>query len=254
VRGRTATDIAGEFGCSASTIYRYLQRCGFSRRRRKASWAEPLRNVIIDTYARGESSLTEVANRVPVTTSTVRAILIHAGSELRPLGHNIKTTRRRWASVLTAAYLTKMYRDMGLTAHEIGALVGADTSTVLRYVRLAGLDVRPSCVRGSFPDLNDEAWLNERWLQGLPARTIAAELGCDTGTVLRWVRKHGLHRNPLRNSTVHDEHIIQRYTQDGATLATIATELGLSRQTVARRLRGLGHEVRRVGPQSDRSL
>lgn len=248
---RSAPDIAHELGCSPSTVYFYLKAFEITRRKGSSKVDDaPLVAHLRSTYEQG-ASLVEAASDVPVTVRTVRRRLDESGVQIAPPGRIRTQQKRSWGDVLTPIYLREMYEDKGLTAEEISALTGAHPDTVMTYVRRAGIPSRPRHARTAYPLLTDSNWLEERWYGGVTAREIAQELGCSIGTVLAHVRQARLSRPPLRGGSDRDIEMVARYLA-GETLTSIGEDVGMSRQSVARRLRRLGCEIRRVGPQAVR--
>jgi DNA-binding transcriptional regulator LsrR (DeoR family) len=109
--------------------------------------------------------------------------------------------------------------------------------------------------RVAYDRLRDPDWLRERyWTDQMTLAEIGDELGVSHGTVRTWMDEHGIERRE-RGGRVADERLRdpdwlrERYHADGQTLAQIGDELGVSNQTVRRRMDEHGIERRQPGAQ-----
>lgn len=101
-----------------------------------------------------------------------------------------------------------------------------------------------------FPQLHDPAWLYHRYIeQGCSSAVIAAEVGCNSNSVLRALRTVGV---PTRSGHVrrrfpalYDEHRVRRrYARKFATTRDIAAKLGCSKTSAEKALQRFGIPVR----------
>ena len=157
-------------------------------------------------------------------------------------------------------WLREQYWDEYKTTDEIGQECGVSPSTVRRWMIKHDIDRRdPSEARtqGDVDKLRDEGWLREQYCS---KHRTAAEIGdeCDlhSGTVLKWLDKHGIERRNLSESrTMGDIEKLQdekwlreRYNEVGSTVE-IAAECGVSQSSVVNYLERHGIEAE-YGPES----
>jgi transposase len=167
--------------------------------------------VFAEMYATGLSCRT-IGAKFGVDARLVRSRLRKAGVSLRPT--RIYSTAKTSQTVIEDA--AAMYRS-GMSAEAIGAKTGVSVSVVIKRLRRAGVELRS---RGSGPHARlDSAVLHE---------TVAAY---EAGASLRAMLDPAL----LAQMTAEYE--------KGTTLRAIGSKFGISRFTVAMRLRIAGVQV-----------
>ncbi len=184
------------YGVSKSTVHRWIHAAGFQTRspavvnpvapRRRGGLPAKSQDAV-RLYLSGVSSV-EVGAAFGVTPPTVLAWV-------RRLGH----TPRACGPVPTppsAARLDAVAMCLsGSPARQVATATGVAPSTVLNWVRLAGVEVRPrghaQVRRSPHPDAVRRAAV-AAYRGGEAAKTIAARFGVSANTILNWVRTAGV--------------------------------------------------------------
>jgi hypothetical protein len=142
-------------------------------------------------------SVKAIAEEVGVSPHTVRYRLLRNGIPLRQRG---PTDHHVYAQLKDADWLRHQYVDLGRSTEDLAAELGCVRETVRYHLRKYGIPQRASWPgktsnASKFPQLHDEAWLRERYVdQQLSAEAIAAEVGCSAPTVLYHLREFNIPR------------------------------------------------------------
>jgi predicted HTH domain antitoxin len=144
--GLSTYRIAELTGIDRQRVTRQLRRAGVALRPRGAGRLRPLRRrdppglaeLIIDLYREGRVSSRQIAAVTGLPERTVRDRLRRYGVPARTRGRWNREDRR----AIPAATLRSLYEQLGLTAAEVGATVGACSNIVLRSAHDLGMPVR----------------------------------------------------------------------------------------------------------------
>jgi len=144
--GLSTYRIAQLTGNDRQRVTRQLQHAGVVLRPRGAGRLRPLRRqdspglaeLVIDLYRAGKLSSRQIAVITGLPERTVRDRLRRYGVPARTRGRWNREDRR----AIPAAALRSLYEQLGLTAAEVGALVGASSNIVLRSAHDLGMPVR----------------------------------------------------------------------------------------------------------------
>jgi DNA-binding CsgD family transcriptional regulator len=150
------------------------------------------KGLLQDLYWGQRLSLTEIGAKLGVHFTTVQRRMIEYGIPRRNLGPRRGHGERpkRAADVLTPGFLTATYERKGMTTSQIADETGFNRSTVLNYVRQAGIPIRPVGLTKRYEiNKHDLAKLRR---QGWSPREIAEHYGCSVTTVERAARRYGL--------------------------------------------------------------
>lgn len=80
----------------------------------------------------------------------------------------------------------------GMTARQIGAVVGIPSKTVGRYLKKAGVQLR-NPGHPLIEQLANREWLETEYVEKRKSTpTIAAEIGCSNRSVALWLERHGI--------------------------------------------------------------
>lgn len=154
-----------------------------------------------------------------------------------------------------AAWLNEQYHVHNRTAEEMAAEIGCAIATVTDALRRLSIPVRTpeetrrlrgqiSGSRTEYPQLYDEAWLRDRYIdKDMTVAEIAVELGCSTGVVWKAVDRSKLpkrkerRKNRLRSDAIpqlHDREWLHReFILKNRTTKDIAAELNCKMSSVA---------------------
>jgi transposase len=133
-----AVEIGERFGVSGRTVHGWLRRLGIAprlqserrRRHRPPTPAELRRRYVADGLSTGQ-----LARRYGVSATTVARWLEDAGISRRPPGRRSRAPARE--------ELCRLYQAEGLSTAQIGARYGVGQQTAYRWVRAAGIPLRP---------------------------------------------------------------------------------------------------------------
>jgi predicted transcriptional regulator len=200
---------------------------------------EYLRQEYVD---RGRSAK-EIAAEVGVSEQSVLRYLHR---------HDIAARRgggAELAAVLTPELLQREYVDRGRSAKEIAAEVGVSEQSVLRYLHRHGFELR-SARRVSLGDVLTAEYLQREHVEGgRSVADLAREHGVSEQAVRNWINKRGLQGAVAGTRPVGDRltqaYLQREYELKGRSIAAIATEVGVSEQSVLRYLHKHGITVRR---------
>jgi transposase-like protein len=233
--GESVNAIAADLGVTDRTVRNWLHAAGLplastrSRQRRRSLLADPswLRRQHIDEGL----SAWAIGKELQVPTVEVRATLEGFGIERPPVNPH-----------LTADALRTAFAD-GATGKSIARTAGVDPSTVRAALRRHGIE-NPHAEHYRRPaELDDVEWVRARYFgDRMSIRAIADELGVESNTVARALKRHGVprRRQADRPGGIDAEWLRKRYVDDGLTMAQIARDAGVSHTTVRRAMTHYG--------------
>lgn len=146
-RGLSTYRIGELAGLGRQRVTRALHRAGVPLRPRGAGRLRPVRRLddppglpqlMAELYEAGRLSSRQVAAITGLPERTVRDRLRRYGIQARSRGRWNREDRR----TLPAETLRTLYEQQGMTAGEVGELVGASRNTVLRSAHALGVPVR----------------------------------------------------------------------------------------------------------------
>ena len=145
-RGLSTYRIAGLSGLDRQRVTRTLRDAGVSVRSRGAGRLRPVRRddppglpqLLAELYEAGRLSSRQIAAVTGLPERTVRDRLRRYGVRTRSRGRWNREDRR----MVATETLRDLYERMGLTAAEVGGLVGTSGHTVLRSAHALGVPVR----------------------------------------------------------------------------------------------------------------
>jgi hypothetical protein len=161
------------------------RRTGLAMRLDDPQW---LRRRYVDEGA----SMAQMARECSTYAEAVRAALVEAGIDIRPVG------RWRHSQLDDRAFMRLVYLDRGMSIAAIAEELRVDDRRVRRALDAAGIPTRPPDPRQppvSAPELRDELWLRRAYVkEGRTLRSIGTELGCSTKPVWVALRRFGIRR------------------------------------------------------------
>jgi hypothetical protein len=146
-RGLSTYRIAELTGLDRQRVTRALHHADVPLRARGAGRLRPVRRLadppglqqlITELYEAGRLSSRQIAAITGLPERTVRDRLRRYGIQARSRGRWNREDRRTFP----AETLRALYEQLGMTAYEVGKLVGASRSTVLRSAHALGVPVR----------------------------------------------------------------------------------------------------------------
>jgi transposase-like protein len=153
-------------------------------------------------------------------------------------------------------WLDRRYTREGASIADLAEDLGCARETVRKALIRHGIPRRLRAGPIRFPQLADRDWLARRYLDDRDGvNRIAAEVGCTPPTVHRALQRHdiplrssgGLLADPDDAARLDDPNWLQaRYHNDRMSLSEIADSLGVSRETVTRRMAAYGIAVTAV--------
>ena len=161
--------------------------------------ARHLDELMADLYLRLRLSTTQIAGLVGIPANAVRYRLLARGVPMRTRGGNNREDR----IVIHQAELAELYLQAGLSADEVGQMLGVSRRVVLRSAHDAGLPVR---VGGAPPGHGPS---EIELIQALYADSMVSEV----------LTRHGMPRVPLPGP------IWRRFPEPQRLTAELATEL-----------------------------
>jgi hypothetical protein len=161
--------------------------------------ARHLDDLMTDMYLRLRLSTTQIAGRVGIPAPAVRYRLLARGVPMRTRGGNSREDR----IAVPQDELAHLYVQAGLSADEVGQMLGVSRRVVLRSAHDAGLPVRV----GGAPPQHGPSEIE--LIQALHADTIVSEV----------LTRHGVPQVPLPGP------IWQRFPAPHNLTAELATEL-----------------------------
>lgn len=150
---------------------------------------------------------------------------------------------RRYATLLDAAYLTRRYIVDGASVVEIAAETGASAHAVYGALRRQRIPLRgvsrPRNV--NYASILTADYLTAAYVERQQSmEDIAAAVGCQPATVMRWLRRHGIATRPPR--AIEPRVYTDLTVADDTTPAAAAAAVGAARSTA-------GLAYRRAGAQ-----
>jgi transposase len=131
-------EIADRFGVSSRTVRAWLRRSGIPLRPQPERRGRPLPPTAAELrrrYVADGLTITQLAARYGVGTSTVTQWLQNAGIPRRLPGRPSQAPSRE--------ELVRLYVAEGLSTTQIGQRYGVSQQTALRWLRAAGVALRP---------------------------------------------------------------------------------------------------------------
>lgn len=133
--------------------------------------------------------------------------------------------------------LKNWYKTHGLSINQISEIVGCVPGAVLNALDRYGIEKRPRGGTTDYPNLADERWLREEYLEkGRSAPEIAEDLGAHTDTVRHWTDKYGLKTGVetwKRYGALHNpEKLRELYIESGLGIEQVAGRVGCSPSAV----------------------
>ena len=128
--------------------------------------------------------------------------------------------------------------------------MGCSAKSILRYLELFGIPVRPRGTRRTrFPALRSASFLRTAHVvEGRTPSEIALGLGCSRTAVVDALRAAGVKRPAVDgDGAAAGDFLLRAYVVEGRSTMDIAAELGCGATTVARQLRRHGVTLRPRG-------
>lgn len=178
----------------------------------------------------------EIAEKYGASGTTVSARLRTMGTEMRK-GYE---TNKQVTDALVSAFLQEY--EQGLSSVETGDKHGFSSTTVLKYLKEAGVDTGPLIKE------QDKSCISDRYQNGESPQTIAADYGITDQYVRMILKDRGIAiREPERGLVFSNDEIqewVNRYNS-GESLASIAFSVGVkSPDTIRKRLVDAGVSIR----------
>ena len=150
--------------------------------------------------------------------------------------------------------LRHLYLDRGLTPEEIAGQYGCSAGTVRYHLKRYGIPLRsPADVAQARAIHIPKATLEELYVrQGLSGRDVARRLGCDKSVVYRELARHGIPQHSRETMSrilrakvalrdgIAEETLRRLYEEEQLSVNQVAERLGVSPNTVIRRMDELG--------------
>lgn len=150
---------------------------------------------------------------------------------------------RRYATLLNAEYLTRRYASDGASVVEIAAETGTSANAVYGALRRQRIPLRgvSRASNVSYASVLTADYLAAVYVErGDSMEDIAAAIGCQPATVMRWLRRHGITTRPAR--AIEPRVYTDLTVAGGSTPAAAAAAVGAARSTA-------GLAYRRAGVQ-----
>ena len=140
----------------------------------------------------------------------------------------------------------RLYKS-GLSCERVSEATGVPAGTVHMWAEKRGINRSYSQAQkqNSIHNRSDRICCLRMYEAGLPMRQVADETGVPFGTVRRWIQQAGIVRSrseaqKARRDREYDQQKLVRIAYmrlEGATMAEIADEIDVSRNSVSRRLK-----------------
>lgn len=176
--GESAPKIASDLGISTSSIYRELKLRGVRRRTSGGGRKAPLDLGLIRSLYEGGETVSALARRFSVGFGAMHRRLVESGVAMRPKNWD------RYTSL--ADEIVCRYLDDGLSSAVIASTMKIHPATVLRYLRMRGVEIRPDCAISVFQHKSPCA--GDVLLKGTWERAYARVLDVwySAGLILGW--------------------------------------------------------------------
>jgi transposase len=231
-QGLSQEELASEFDCSATTVYRWLSKFEIEKRREEHPWRDE--QALRELYVDDGLTTYEIADEFNCAHSTIVRWTNRHGIE-RDKGE------RPWRDKDT---LYELYVEKDLTQAEIGEKLNVNRSTIREWLH-----------RHDIPVDNPGGWESGPWRdkdvlkrlyveQEKSVTEIADELGCSHATITKWLAKNGIRtRTPdhvsnqfFEEDSIEEETppeknpalLRQLYLGDDMSAPQIARKLGVS--------------------------
>jgi transposase len=249
--------IAARCRVSKVTVHRWVTEARIPMRgpSKKGGLPAPSAARLRKMYVTDGRAIGDIATTAGVSARTARRWLVEAGIDIRPPspqpGHG--GLARPLAAQLHRWYVTQL-----MTTDEIASRCGvASTSTIVRWLREAGVPLRPpgrSVQARGLRTPTAEELRRLVWQEHRPYREIALMYGCDPSAVAHWLNESGIPRpttwETIRAGTKPDmptpEVLRARYAT-GESLRAIADDYTVSWQTIRELATASGVELRPTG-------
>jgi len=215
-------------------------------------WQDP--DWLYEQYHEKGRSMNEIADIAEVVQNTVKhwmdkhEIPRRSISEANAKGNIAKLHDKDW--------LKREYVEKGRSGCEIAEELGIDNNPVYKWLDKHGLESRTRSEARSDGDvvkLHDERWLRREYVE--KERTgpdIAEECGVYPDTVYAWLERHDIQIREMGHSRSDgdwkrlqdDEWLRTQYEEQNRSTRDIGSELDLGSNTVLRRLREIGCDIR----------
>jgi len=246
---RPQHDIAEECDCHQNTIRRWLEKHDIKTRSRGHHQITDSRLTnegwLREQYVENQRSRGDIAGVCGCSEAAIKYWLEKHGIECRDdrkQAADDRLTDREW--------LYKKYVKDKNSTIEISNVLECDDSTVVRWLKIHGIDIRS---RGKVvPDrrLENEKWVYEQYVRRKKSTIeISRICGCAASTAARWVERHGIelrgHAGALPDDRLNDpEWLVDQYKKKERTSSEIAKTLDCHRDTVCKYLKEHGIELR----------
>jgi uncharacterized protein YjcR len=261
---RSTVDIAEDCGCHNRTVGRWLKKYGIETRGPSGSLEKRLADDRLtdsewlrDQYVTQRRSMAEISELCDCSPATVENWLEKHGIETRgPQG----CLEKRIADqrLIDGDWLREQYVENRKTADQIAQLCGCSNSTVLRWLRKHGIEVRDRvATQKADPRLADEQWLRRQYVDiSNTSYEIAEICGCSSHPVLKWLDRHGIERRgpdaQLDDERLKDsEWLREQYVKKGLSTSDIANKADCCKTTVRNWLDRHGIETRDSNPSGE---
>lgn len=230
----SASEIAEEFGCSESTIHRWLRTFGIEANEEKP-WTDE--GLLRELYVEEDLTSEEIAEQVGCGHTTVLRWL-----KKYDVGQNDKQPLWQYKGILRT-----LYKENDWTIKEIGDELGAHKGTIRSWLRRHNIET-PGRGGGKY---QDPTVLRRMYKEKeMSVTDIADELECSHGTISYWLARHDIptrtrddvtHRfedveieeePPYENKQVLE----QLFMEEEMSAIEISRELGFSEGVIRDRL------------------
>ena len=237
----SAESIARRYGVTPRTVLLFLHKQGVQVRYPGLGTFQAAVDVeaVCAAYRAGAST-DQLAQRFGRSQTAVLKLLRSAGEPLRPPGSG--RPRPTFEHVLTREFLQEHYLERRMRLTAVAAEVGCSTTTVAAWLHKHGIVPRPA--KTTPPSaLTEAASLRALLAEHGTIRGVAEHLGCSQANVRAWMARHRL--RPTDKPSIDPAHARRLYDA-GYSCKQIGQLLGVSRDTVRRRLRAQGVTLRRM--------
>ncbi|MEV4511611.1 hypothetical protein AB0K00_21870 [Dactylosporangium sp. NPDC049525] len=239
------------------TVHRWVNEAQIPMRGPSKKGRPPRPSVALlrRMYVTDGLAIEDVAVAARVSARTARRWLVEAGIDIRPPapqpGHG-------GLARPPAARLCRWYVEELMTTDEIASRCGlASTSTIVRWLREAGVTLRPpgrSVQARGLRTPTAEELRRLVWQEHRPYREIALMYRCDPSAVTYWLNKYGIPRpttwETIRAGATPDmptPDILRARYAAGESLRAIADDYTVSWQTIRELTIASGIELRPTG-------
>jgi predicted DNA-binding protein YlxM (UPF0122 family) len=256
-----STVIARDAGTTAATVTKLLRSYGVEVRgkgggRRNAALDLLTEDFLRNEYERNGRSANSIARELGLSSGQVLTAVRKYRIPVRDSDGD-RRMKNPGLSRLTPDYLKREYLDNGRSANSIAKELGVTNGSVTRALRDAGILPGASAGTGGLSALTEEYLLREYVEKGRSANSIAVELGVSNGAVSAALERFSIPRrtgspNPGLGRLT-EERLRVAYVEEGRSINSIATELGVSRSAVVNALERFGLSANLDPPTSEKA-